>query len=133
MTVKKSDIAEAVAAASTKGAGEQNQQLSGVNTGGIVGGEHSAAGYPSMGDTLQIGAHICIRTVTIACVGRVERISHIGSNTFLHLSGYKWIADFGEFKQALKTGKLKQFEDLPGIVAVPVAPIVDIHPWDHPL
>lgn len=120
MSVKKSDIAEAVA---NEGGG---QQFAGMNAGGMP-------GMQSTRDTLTIGAQYCIRTVTIACCGRLVGISHLGQNTFLHFDKYTWVADFGEFKQALATGKLQKAEKLPGVIPVAVAPIVDIHPWDHPL
>lgn len=115
MSVTKGDIAEAVAAGTPN---DDNQT-----------GSDSGGG----GQTIAIGAQICIRTVTIACIGKVVRISHLGQNTFIHLDNYVWVADFGEYKNALATGKLQKAEKLPGIIPVAVAPIVDIHPWNHPL
>lgn len=118
MSVKKGDIAEAIAASKGPSEGAPVQQ-----------------GFTSQAtrDTLVIGATYCIRTVTIACLGKLVGISQLGPNTFLHLENYTWVADFGDFKQSLKTGKLQKADTLPGIIPVAVAPIVDIHAWDHPL
>jgi len=117
MSIQKSDIAEAVAAntPSAPGAGLAGQMME------------------TYGQTLAIGAQVCIRTVTIACIGKVVRFSQLGPNVFIHLDNYVWVADFGEYKEALRSGKLQKAEELPGIIPVAVAPIVDIHPWNHPL
>jgi len=118
MSVKKGDIAEAIAANS---GGEQFQ------------GPKPTGGMQGTRDTLTIGANYVVRTVTIACIGKLVGISHLGANTFLHFDHYTWVADFGDFKQSLKTGKLQKADTLPGVILVAVAPIVDIHAWDHPL
>jgi hypothetical protein len=129
MTVTKGDIAEAIASEGGKGRGEY------PGTGQQGGGQMMvpATGMQSTRDTLTIGAAYCIRTVTIACIGKLVGISNLGPNVFLHLDNYVWVADFGEYKQALATGKLQKAESLPGVIPVAVAPIVDIHPWNHPL
>lgn len=121
MSLQKSDIAEAISA----DAAAKNQGLPKGDT------KNETSGHSE--GTFVVGETICIRTVTIACVGKVVRTSRVGMQDYLHLSNFVWIADFGEFKNALSTGKLQKSEKLPGIIRVPLAPVVDIHPWNHPV
>lgn len=75
-----------------------------------------------------IGKKFFFRTVTIYCVGRVEKI--IGK--FLELSTSSWIADAGRFMQAVKNGTFNEVEPT-GTQYLNIEAVVDFFPANYKL
>ena len=74
-----------------------------------------------------VGDYVLIRTVTMTQVGKVTAI---GSDFFVLEDG-GWVADTGRFGEALRTGKLGEFERAPSWMLVMRGVIDDVYPWPH--
>ena len=76
----------------------------------------------------KVGDAVLIRTVTMIDLGRVCAIGR----DFITLTDGGWVASTGRFNEALRTGKLDEFErcDLPWFL-VGRGAICDVFPWPH--
>jgi len=76
----------------------------------------------------KVGDAVLIRTVTMIDLGRVVAIGR----DFITLTDGGWVASTGRFNEALRTGKLDEFErcDLPWFL-VGRGAICDVFPWPH--
>lgn len=75
-----------------------------------------------------VGKKWFFRTVTYHLVGKV--IKTFGN--FLHLENASWVADSGRFMQAIKNGKLNEYEEV-GECFVNLDSVTDFFPWKHSL
>jgi len=81
----------------------------------------------SISSPFVVGNKVLIRTVTMIDLGVV-----IGeSEHFVHLDDGGWVADTGRFGTALVTGKVSEFERVPGPFSVAKGSIVDVFSWGH--
>lgn len=78
---------------------------------------------------LIVGETYFIRTITHYYTGRLKDV--VGQ--WLVLSDASWIADTGRFHDFLKEGKCNEYESFINPAIVPIAAIVDITHWGHPL
>jgi hypothetical protein len=113
--MRKSDVAEAAAQHEVANKNKQN---------GL---------FDEQNDTFVIGEPLFIRTITFHMTGKLERISHCGETTFLHLSDAAWIADDGRFTPCIEKGEINEVEPVTCEMRVNVSSIVDVYTWNHPL
>ena len=82
-----------------------------------------------LGRILAPGQAVFIRTVGYHYTGRVVEVGE----QFVVLDEAAWIAESGRWAAALAKGALDEGEPYPGPVAVLIASILDVSPWNHPL
>jgi hypothetical protein len=74
------------------------------------------------------GERYFIRTVTMYYVGKLVSIDDLE----IVLENVSWVADTGQFSEALKTGKMQSVEPFPkGLVCVGRRALIDASPWKH--
>jgi hypothetical protein len=77
----------------------------------------------------KVGDAVLIQTVTFYFTGRIVKITP----KWVHLAESAWVADMGRYAQAIEGGKLKEVEAINAKQAVPIASIVNVVAWNHPL
>lgn len=75
-----------------------------------------------------VGQKLFIRTVTYHMTGKV--VKRMGA--FVQLEDAAWIADSGQFSDAIKNGDLSEVEPV-GTAWVNLSSVVDFFPWKHKL
>lgn len=76
-----------------------------------------------------VGEKIFCRTVTFYLTGKIVG----GRGPFLLLENAAWIADTGQFGDAINKGTLAEFESVDVPVRVNIHSMVDVFPWLHDL
>lgn len=81
------------------------------------------------------GERLFIRCVTFHAIGVVDRLTFVGEIPFLVFKHVSFVADSGDFKEAILKGKIATQFPLgeTSWMRINVAQIVDMFPWDHPL
>lgn len=78
-------------------------------------------------DILANGKNVLIRTVTNYFIGTVNDVDV----SWVTLKPSAWVADSGRLSEALKTGRLAEYEELPDGNMVMMPAVVDVIPWMH--
>lgn len=73
------------------------------------------------------GQNVLIRAVTFHYIGTIQDIDE----SFITLYPACWLANSGRFGNALRTGELSEYEEMPDGVLVKQSAIVDATPWRH--
>lgn len=85
------------------------------------------------GSTFEIGECVLIRTVSYTATGRIQRISNLGDNFFIHLEDAAYIADTERWTDCIEKGAVTEVEPVSSILRVHVGSIVDVWCWNTPL
>lgn len=80
-----------------------------------------------LGQVLQVGKMVMLRTVTLYYIGRVKAIDGMG----VLLEDAAWVADQGTMNDCLRTGQVKEWDTFDEPVYVALAPMVDCIAWKH--